>query len=240
LEDKFPLAHKYGLFLLDEGMDVTIKKTDLVLNSKPENKIKLSLDEEYQINSIELNPEPDSVQIAFEIMLIKDNGVSANRFNYKIRNFSIIDLELSDILLAEKVTKSDFDLAMKRGDLNILPNPLNEFTTTSDIYIYYEVYNLTLDANNMANFEQRVTISIKDDQSGFKNVIESVTNFLGFESEEDKITLTTNYQSFNKNVPVYFQIDMNKYSKDDYVLTIEVEDLHSNKVTNAETQLRWR
>jgi hypothetical protein len=23
-------------------------------------------------------------------------------------------------------------------------------------------------------------------------------------------------------------------------LTIEVEDLHSNKVTNAETQLRWR
>jgi hypothetical protein len=92
----------------------------------------------------------------------------------------------------------------------------------------------------MANFEQQVTISKKDDQSGFENVIESVTNFLGFESEEDKLTLTTNYQSFNKNVPVYFQIDMNKYSKDDYVLTVEVKDLHSNKVVNAETLLRWR
>ncbi len=240
LEDKFPLAHKYGLFLLDEKFDITIKKTDLILDSKPENNIKLSLDEEYQINSIELNTEPDSFQIAFEIMRINDNGVSANRFNYQIKNFSIIDLELSDILLAEKVTKSNFDLTMKRGNLNILPNPLNEFTATSRIYIYYEVYNLTLDENNMANFEQQVTISKKNDQSGFENVIESITNFLGFESEEDKLTLTTNYQSFNKNVPVYFQIDMNKYSKDDYVLTVEVKDLHSNKVVNAETLLRWR
>jgi hypothetical protein len=63
---------------------------------------------------------------------------------------------------------------------------------------------------------------------------------LGFSSEENKLTLTTNYQSFNKNIPIFFQMDMSKYSKGDYVLIIEVEDLQNKKTVSAETLLRWR
>lgn len=240
LEDKYPLAHKYGLFLLDENSNFLVKKTDLMLDDRPEKNIKLGLNEEYQINSIELETEPDSVQIAFEIIRISDHGVFTNRFYYNIKHFGKNELDLSDILLAEKVSKKSSDFTIKRGNLNILPNPLNEFTTTSDIYIYYEVYNLTLDANKTANFEQRVTISKKEERSGFGSAVNSVANFLGFGSDEDKLTLTTNYKSFKKDVPVYLQIDMSKYNKGDYVLTVEVEDLHNKKIASTETLLRWR
>ena len=240
LEDKFPLAHKYGLFLIDENSDFLVKKTDQMLDNRPEKNIKLGLNEEYQINSIELETEPDSVQMAFEIIRISDHGVFTNRFYYNVKYFSNDELNLSDILLAEKVSQRGSDLTIKRGNLNILPNPLNEFTATSNIYIYYEVYNLTLDVNNTSSFEQRVTISKKEERSGFESAVNSVANFLGFSSDEDKLTLTTNYKSFKKDVPVYLQIDMSKYNKGDYILTVEVEDLHNKKTANAETLLRWR
>ncbi len=239
-EDKFPLAHKYGLFLLDENMNYLLKKTELMLDAKPEKNIKLGLNEEYHINSIEFETKPDSVQVAFEIMRISDKGVSANRFKYNIKNFSENELDISDIILAEKVSTRGTGLSIKRGNLNILPNPLNEFTTTSKIYIYFEVYNLTLDSNKTANFEQSVTISKKEERSGLEGVLNSLTNFLGFGSEEDKLTLTTNYQSFKKDVPVYFQIDLSKYSKGDYMLSVEVEDLQNKESVSAGTLLRWR
>jgi GWxTD domain-containing protein len=240
LEDKFPAAHKYGLFILDEKLDISNRKTELMLDLKPEKTIKLGLNEKYQIHSVELKTEPDSVQMAFEVMRISDNGVSANRFNYRIKRFNSYDLDLSDIVLAEKVNNNSTALAMKRESINILPNPLNEFTSTSSIYVYYEVYNLTFDEKKRAKFEQRVTIAKKEEQSGFENVIRSVTDFFGFGGKEDKLTLSTTYQSFDRDVPVYFQIDMSKYSKGDYSLIVEIEDLQNKKKASAETMLRWR
>jgi GWxTD domain-containing protein len=239
-EEKHPLAHKYGVFFLNNNSEITNKKTELILKTEPEKNIKLSLNEEYQVNSILLESEPDTGQLAFEIIRISDNGVSANRLNYKIKTFKTDELDISDILLAEKVNDGNSELTMERGNLNILPNPLNEFTSTSTIYIYYEVYNLSLDAQNTGNFEQRVTISEKDDDSGIEELWSSVTDFLGFESEGDKLTLTTKYQSFSQNVPVYFQVDMSKYKKGVYILSVEVEDVDGKNVVSSETLLRWR
>ncbi|MBT8378991.1 MAG: GWxTD domain-containing protein [Ignavibacteria bacterium] len=239
-DDKFPIAHKYGLFLLDGKSYVRNKKTDLLLKTKPEKNIKLGLNEEYQINSIGLKTKPDSLKMAFEIMRISDNAVSANHFYYKIKSFSIDELDISDILLSEEVNESGTSLAIKRGKLNILPNPLNEFTSISSIYIYYEVYNLSLDKNKTANFEQRVTLSKLEVDSGVEEIWSSVTDFFGFTNEEDKLTLINNYKAYNKNVPVYFQIDMSKYSKGNYILSIEVEDMSHKTTVTSETMLRWR
>jgi hypothetical protein len=240
LKYKFPAAHKYGLFLLDKKSDVSAKKTDIMLDNKPEQTLRLGLNRKFQINSIQLATEPDSVQMAFEVMRISDNGISANRFNFRIKNFDRIGLDLSDILLAEDVTGDDVDLTLKRNNLNILPNPMNEFTAASKIFIYYEVYNLTLDENKTAYFEQRVTISKIEEHSGLDNAVNSVIDFLGFGSEEDGILLSTKYQSFNRDIPVYFQIDMSKYTKGDYKLSIEVEDLESGKRVRNDTMLKWR
>ncbi len=240
IDDKHPLAHKYGLFFLNSDYEVINKQTNLTLKSKPEQNIKLGLNEEYQVNSILLESDSDSGKMAFEIIRLSDNSVSANHFNYSIRAFEDNKLQVSDIILAEAINEETTYLPVKRGNLNILPNPLNEFTPINNIYIYYEVYNLQPDTNSLSNFEQRVTIFKEDKQSDLENILNSVTNFFGFTGKEDRLTLTTNYKSLERSVPLYFQLDMSKYESGEYILQIEIEDLQSEEVVTTKTHLRWR
>jgi hypothetical protein len=182
---------------------------------------------------------PDSGVLAFEIIRDTDNGVFANRTNLKIKKFNSTKLDISDIILASDVNESN-NLAIKRGNLNLLPNPLNTFSTINRIYIYFEVYNLTSDDSGISNFEQRITISKIDEHSGLGNFFNSLLGVIGLGEDENTLTLTTEYQSYDKDTPVYLQLDMSKYEKGDYKINIEIEDLAVGSVVNSQTLLRWK
>ena len=201
--------------------------------------MKISLYEKYKINSLLVNLPPDSGILAFEIIRDTDNGVFANRTNFKIKKFSETKLDISDIILASEVDKSN-NLALKRKDLNLLPNPLNTFTSINQIFIYYEVYNLSFNDSSISNFEQRITISRIEENSNLENFFNSLLGVMGLGKDEKTLTLTTEYQAYEKDVPVYLQLDMNKYEKGDYKINIEIKDLFNDNMVNSQTILRWK
>jgi GWxTD domain-containing protein len=240
-EGKYPLAHKYGLFFLGNQSDLQQKRINSVNEIAPNRKLKLSLNNEVFINSIMLEAKPDTGQLAFEIIMKQNNAVSTNHFDFKIKKFKEDELDISDIILAAGVDNSSTNFtSIKRRNMSILPNPLQTFNNTNDIYIYYEVYNLTLDDNNSTNFEQKITITKLSEDTGIGNVVNSVLGFFGIGKEDDKVTLTTNYQSFNRDTQVYLQLDMGKYEKGNYIVRIIIEDKLSDNIVSEKTLLRWR
>ena len=68
----------------------------------------------------------------------------------------------------------------------------------------------------------------------------SSLSFFGIGEEDDMVTLTTNYQSFNKDTQVYLQFDMGNYEKGNYIVRIIIEDNLSDKSVSEETLIRWR
>jgi GWxTD domain-containing protein len=240
-EKRYPLAHKYGLFFLGNQTDLQRKRINSINEIAPGRNLKLDLNTEILINSIMLEAEPDTGQLAFEIIMKQDNAVSTNHFDFKIKEFKVDELDISDIILAARIDKSSSDFtSIKRKDMSILPNPLQIFTNTNDVFLYYEVYNLTMDDNNSTNFEQNIIITKPTEETGIDNVINSVLGFFGIGDEDDKVTLTTNYQSFNKDTQVYLQLDMGNYEKGNYIVRIIIEDKLSDKTVSEETVLRWR
>jgi len=240
LSEKFPFAHKYGIYFIDGNRGIISQNINRVTKPDDDNNLKLTLYEKYQINSVLLETIPDSGKLAVEIIRDSDKGVFTKHLYSKIKEFRKDQLDMSDIILASKVYKGNSVLSLQRGNLSILPNPLHTFTSGTDIFIYYEVYNLSLGEEQAASFEQRITISKIEERSGIENAVNSVLGFLGLNDEDEKLTLTSSYQSFNKNTPVYLQIDMSKYEKGNYKLSVEIKDMNNSKVVNRNTILRWK
>ncbi|MCK7529461.1 MAG: hypothetical protein MZV64_73870 [Ignavibacteriales bacterium] len=182
---------------------------------------------------------PDSGIMALEIIRDSDKGTFSKRTNFAIKKFNQTELDISDIILASVVDK-EHSRAIKRNNLNLLPNPINTFTAINDIYIYYEVYNLVPNESGSAEFTQRIAISQINEHSGLENFLNSLLGVIGLGDKEEVLTPETKYQSFEKNSPVYLQLDMSKYEKGDYNINIEIEDLLTGDVASSQTILRWK
>ena len=239
--NKYKLEHKCGLFLLDKKSNEKVKQVDEITYLTSDRVLKFDDYEKYWINSLSAESEPDKGIIAFEIIRNEDEGVSANHFEYSIKEFSNNELTVSDILLATDVTTSSSNAgSIVRRNHKILPNPTQTFTTANNIIIYYEAYNLKLDDKNLANFEQQITIRNAKESSVVENIFASIGNLFSGGSVDDQITLKTNYQSFEKNAQIYLQLDMNTYLPGDYILNVTVEDKLTGEQASSETILSWR
>ena len=237
----YKLQHKAGLFLLDDEANKIKQTVDNYTYLNSERELNLGRHNKFWISSMMMETKPDSGTIAFEIIRDKDNGVSTNRFGLRIKEFSENKLDLSDILLASEINRnSSGDGAVIRRDLTILPNPTHTFTCDNNIFIYYEVYNLAQNSSIQANFEQRITISKKEESSGFENFISSLLSLFGTDRGSDRLTMTTNYQSFKKNTQVYLQLDMKALEAGEYIVEIKVKDKSTGEEASSETFLVWR
>ena len=233
------LAHRYGIFFIKGDSEVESKKISRISDLDYRRELKLGLNEIYKVNSVLVNALPDSGILALEIIRDSDKGTFSKRTNFAIKKFNQTELDISDIILASVVDK-EHSRAIKRNNLNLLPNPINTFTAINDIYIYYEVYNLVPNESGSAEFMQRITISQINEHSGMENFLNSLLGVIGLGDKEEVLTLETKYQSFEKNSPVYLQLDMSKYEKGDYNINIEIEDLSTGDVASSQTILRWK
>lgn len=236
--DKYRFPHQSGLFLFD-GNNKQGQKIENITYIGNERELKISPSEKYWINSMELDAKPDSVSLAFEIVRNKDGGVSTNHFPLLIKNYDNRKLDMSDIVLAAGIEKSPGKYSLIRKNIAILPNPTQTFNHNTAVYLYYEVYNLQQDKDQKTGFEQKITIKKINENSFFDNLFSSVINL--FSSKySDEITLTTDYQSFEKNTQIYLQLDMNKYQPGDYTIKVTINDKLAGSETSSETLLKWR
>jgi len=239
--NKYKLEHKCGLFLLDLESNKQAEQIDEIIYLSSDRELKFNDYEKYWVNSMLMESKADTGIIAFEIIRNEDEAVSTNHFEYSIKEFSNKEFAISDILLATDVRSSlSNEGVIARRKLEILPNPTQTFTKANKIFIYYEAYNLNLDDKNKADFEQRITIKNAEENSVVEDIFASIGNLFGAGGSDDQITLTTNYQSFEKNAQVYLQIDMNAYIPGDYIVSVTVEDKLTGEEASSETILRWR
>ncbi len=242
IEDKLFSNDKFkaGVFLLDKNYDLISKKIKILKEFSFNSILNLGLDQDYHINTVELVNHPDSLNFAFEIIRNIDNAVSTNHKSIEIKKFSNRDLGMSDILFCENVSKTESTLPLQRGNYFLLPNPLNTFVSTNKIYIYYEVYNLSHDEDNVSSFEQELKIEHINEKSGASEIIHSILSSVGLSSDEEQLVLKTDYSTSGSTAQVYLQLDMKNYKKGKYNVQVSLKDKTSGKVVNSHNELIWK
>lgn len=238
---KFSSSHDYGIFFTDKYYEPVFQKKSSMSNVPEEWKIRRPDGEICYVNAVCLSAWPDSGMIALEVLRKIDNGVASNHKRFKIRHFYPGQFAMSDLLLASKAAAGDAAGApVKRGDISIIPNPLNAFSDREDLYLYYEVYNLALNKDQKTDFEQKIIIRSAEEESGIKKIFSAVTGFLGFRSSKKEVSLTSRYQTGDKDPKMYIQLDMSEYEAGDYFVETVIKDNLSQKETRAEAILHWR
>ncbi|MCL5029567.1 MAG: hypothetical protein M1480_11195 [Bacteroidetes bacterium] len=223
--NKYFYKHEWGLFYFDSVFNPIVQKKGEITELNDDRKINIKGENNLLVNTLEMSVYPDSGNLAFEIERKFDNGVSSNHFEFTPKKFKINNLDISDIILADKIIKDrNSDLPFKRNGISILPNPTDIFSATKPIHIYYELYNLKIDKNGFTNFEQKLILKRKVQSSGLSNAINSVLNVVGLGKQKEEVIITTKYQTREKNPQIDFQYNMHNYQPGNYVLTLIIND----------------
>ena len=233
------LNYEWGLFFHDDYFNPIYQNKGYTVQLPLSNTIKTD-SAQYAISSAKMSIKPDSGTLAFEIIRTSDKGVSSYHENFIMERFNHDSLDLSNILLAEKVVKnSENTLPVKRKDIGILPNPTSAFSERNHLYLYYEVYNLETNNDNLTNFIQRITIKQINKQNGLQKTISTVLSLIGIDKNKEGITLSSKYRTPDKNPQMYLQLDMNNAETGEYKIIVTIFDNISKKEISKSTLIKW-
>ena len=215
-----------------EGYEMGLFFHDLYMHKQLEKKVyHPMISRNNKINSVDFDLVPEPGNIAFEIIRKKDKGTASYHGQFKVNNFSTGELTLSSLILAYKIEEEyTGETCIQRNEINIQPNPEQSFSKGKNLYLYYEVYNLTKGNDNLTDFEQKVTIQKKEEDDVLSNILDVV----GLGSKGEKISTTSNYQTFEPDPQIYFQLDLSDYETGEYLLTLSITD-KINKSTSTTT-----
>jgi GWxTD domain-containing protein len=243
----YSFKHTCGIFFFD-NMFNKIAENKIHLNQiSDKNRIDIPDSGFYYINAEELRSPPDTGNLSFEIMRDSDKGVSSHHGKFRIRNFNLTSLQMSDVVLASKVEKDTAvagrlnRLVPSGKDYSILPNPTGIFSKDQDLYIYYEVYNLAKDEKGLTDFEQTIILKEKGEKGvSIGKLVGSVLKFIGVQGEDQQVGLTSKYHTNDKDSRIYLQLDMADYESGNYLLTVKIKDNITGKESEKDVNLFWR
>ncbi|MBI1937218.1 MAG: GWxTD domain-containing protein [Ignavibacteriales bacterium] len=228
--ENFNDGYDLGLFLFDlRGNKIADIKKNYVSNN---------FDDGAKHNSILVTTMPDTLTIAFELLRKKDKGVFSRHAKYRIKEFRESKMDISGIVLASAVEAgSPLDGAIIRKNISVIPNPTNKFTRSDQLFVYYEVYNLAMNREKLTSFDQEITIRKKDEDSQLGGILNKVGDILGIGKSGEKITLTSHYQTLERNPQIYLQLDLSGYEPANYIVTITIKDQISNTSASSSAEV---
>ena len=116
------------------------------------------------IREMRFSVPPDSYHVALHSDLIDSPLLSGYQFERRIPDFSGHETMMSDVVLASEILPRTNQEPTSREDLHIAANPFHRFALDQPVHVYFEVYHLTLDENDLSRYD--VTYQIERQEDG--------------------------------------------------------------------------
>ncbi len=169
------------------------------------------------IDFYEFTVPADSYQVSLHGFTTKTSQVGGDKFGYRAPDFSQGTFAMSDLLLADYIgpaQTSRFD----RGDLHVSPNPFLRFSTEQPIFVYFELYHLSLDANDRTKFEVEYTLT-PEKKGGILR-----------RRNRNALSIRTDRSTESPSPVEYIEIDARKVDPGNYTLTVSITDTITGEI----------
>jgi hypothetical protein len=149
----------------------------------------------------------------------------AKRETVVVENFSGDQLQISSIVLAN-ADNADSTLAIHRDhDVNLVPALVQEFSADQPIYVFYEIYNLTFDAQNQSQYRIDYLVeSLQAEKSWAGRAAIRLGKILGLRRQN--VTIGSSFESTGnrRDEPLYQSLEILGQPAGEYYLTITLTD----------------
>ena len=155
----------------------------------------------------------DSYYVSIFSRPLKTTQLSGYKFEYNARDYSTTAFTMSDLLMADYIGPAQSGSRFDRGALHVSPNPFNRYATSQSVFLYFELYNLTLDSDDQGQFSVEYILT---GQQTKRRLIRRKNKPL--------LTLQIDRTSDTISPIEYAEIDVNSVDPGQYELTVRVTD----------------
>ena len=152
-----------------------------------------------------------------------------------VRDFTHNQLAISDLILADDIHLKTSIPNINRSQVSILPNFKHIFKPGQDLYLYYEIYNLSLDRTGSSNYNVSYEIrKLREKKSGLAKIFKM---FKKDQPHQTIVATSYNYQGNRKRENNYRILQLTDYQPGNYELHVKVKD--DNKIATQEQYISF-
>ena len=179
------------------------------------------------LGSCHFTAPPASYHVALHSRPLGTSLLGGYRFDYRLPNYSAPRLAMSDVLPAFSVRAATRPSRFDRGDLHVRPNPSLRFSVEQPVHLYYEIYYLTLDAEDQTHYSIEYTF------------VQQKQKVLGVLDRKGGTALTVRTERRGDEVsPVeVVELDVRAVKPGRYTLTVKVTDERTGVVVERSRQI---
>jgi len=164
-----------GTFVVAENRDMLVERRRTIYGLPTSQVVRFD-ESNLWVDTQLMTTPPGQHEVSVEFETAGGSTVAVQRRKVDVHNFSGSSLAMSDILLAYRIEETDngkpiVPTDIFRDNLSIQPAPWTVFSIDQPIYIYFEVYNLTLGDDSQARYEVEATLTPKDKGSGVGRIL---------------------------------------------------------------------
>ncbi|MFC1499483.1 tetratricopeptide repeat protein [Candidatus Zixiibacteriota bacterium] len=155
-----------------------------------------------------------------------------------IRDYSGIDLAMSDLVLASADTLGDLEKNLLDEGLVFLPHPAGVFDIDRSFQVYFELYGLGRDIDGITDYEVMYEVFPEPGtqaRSGF--IQSSIEALLGIGRGEPVVTLSSTYRSLKPDNIHRPLLSLSEYPEGPYRLRVTVKDNILDREVSREVTL---
>ncbi len=157
---------------------------------------------------------PDRYLVAIEAINNDTDKVGIYQIPVVVRSYVGADLMISDLELAAEINNDAGRFFKSSANVTVIPNAASLVDKTKPVYLYFEVYNLTLDDTGRSQYEIGYTV---------KRSRKRLFGFLGGGKQE--IAQITKKQGNSRTAYESIGLDLNTLAKGPVTIEVEVRDL---------------
>ena len=185
------------------------------------------------LDEIQVRLPPGDYFLAVKITEGDTGRTSLYQENLRVADYEGDDLQVSDIELARQIAPATQLDRFVKGKLRALPAPSRAFGSDQSVFVYFEVYNLKLDAQGKTRY--RVDYTVRGQKGVGDLVLSGLGRLIGRSQKENEITVSYESAGEATQEVVHTALDLKTEKKGDYTLQVTITDLTSGAKAARET-----
>ena len=167
-----------GTFVVAENRDMLVERRRTIYGLPTAQIVRFD-ESNLWVDTEHMSTPPGHHEISVEFETVGGGTVAVQRREVDVHDYSGTALAMSDILLSYRIEES-FDgrpvsgSDIVRKGLSIQPAPWTVYGTDQPIYIYFEVYNLTPDAEGVSRYQVEAELTPRQSGSGVGRAIRNL------------------------------------------------------------------
>lgn len=159
------------------------------------------------------------------------------RYHLSLVPYPTDDLVLSDVEISPRIHSQPYPVELEdwlKDNYIITPYPFYDIQKQKPFYVYFEIYNLTMNEDEEVRYTVEYTVEQAEGKKDLGGFLAGLNPFGG--GKKASLTVKNERVEKQRNVAEYLAMDFSKLKDGNYILKISVTDLNNPGRTATTTQ----